>query len=142
MSTAIAILCKDMILNELRAGRMLGEIAPGLGVSAQAISQALIEDPEYREALKAQAAAMIWETKTMTWNAREAIDIARARECAKFAWRYAEATDPEKWAPKQTINSNVNAQVNVVTSERPRMSQEEWLKAHAIDGEATRVIDK
>ena len=101
--TAIAIIHKAEILEKVRAGMILREIAPEYGISPQAIHQAIGKDPEYREAMLDQAESMIEQAKVDTWEAREAIDIARAREVAKFAFRYAEAVNPAKWSPKREV---------------------------------------
>ncbi len=101
--TAVAVRYRDEILEQVRSGKILREIAPQYGVSPQAIHQGIQHDPEYREAMKTQAESMIGEAKEQTWAAREALDIARAREIARFAFRYAESVNPAVWGQKQEI---------------------------------------
>lgn len=106
MSTAVAVIHRDEIIKQIRDGKLLREVAQGYGVSKQAIHQYLKDDPEYKAAQLEQAESMIEEAKEVTWNAREALDIARAREMSKFAFRYAEAINPAKWSSKPDTSSN------------------------------------
>lgn len=101
--TAIAILHREEILTKLASGMILREIAAEYGITKQAISQVLQHDPDYAIALQHQADSMIQEAKVETWAAREPLDIARAREMTKFAFRYAESIDSERWSPKSNI---------------------------------------
>jgi hypothetical protein len=103
--TALALINRDDILQQLRDGKLLKEVAQSYGVSKQAIQQPLKDDPEYRAALLEQAESLIDETKEATWNAREALDIARAREMSKWAFRYAEAVNPARWSSKPDTSS-------------------------------------
>ena len=98
--TALAILKKDEILAKVRDGYILREIASELGISKQAIHQQLKDDPDYRAAKIEQAESMIGEAKEKTWAAKDAVDIAHAREVTKFAFRYAESVDSERWGLK------------------------------------------
>lgn len=98
--TALAIIHRDEILDQVRSGMILREIAQKLGITKQAIHQVIKDDPEYRAALKIQAAAMVDEAKELTWAAREGLDIARAREITKFAFRYAESMDAGTWGQR------------------------------------------
>ena len=99
--TAIALQRKAEILERVSQGSILREIAADLGVSKQAIHQALKDDPDYQAAKHEQAASMIEEAKIKTWAARDPIDIAHAREVTKFAFRYAESVDPARWGKVQ-----------------------------------------
>ena len=108
--TATAILYRDEIIAQVANGSILRDIAARYGVTKQALHQVLKKDPDYREALKDQSEALIEEAKEETWAAREALDIARAREISKYAFRYAESIDPARWAAKGNV---VNIQVNV-----------------------------
>lgn len=100
-STAIAVIHRDQILEYLREGKILREIAQIYGCSKQALHRYLKDDPEYHEAQREQAEAMIEEAKIETWSARDPVDIARAREVSKFAFRYAESINPERWSPRR-----------------------------------------
>lgn len=102
-SKAIAAIHRDAILERIRGGEILREIAPTYKVSGQAIWKVLKDDPEYREALKDQAESMVDEAKAALWAAREQVEIARAREMGRFAIRYAETVFKEKWSPHHTV---------------------------------------
>ena len=101
--TAVAILHRDEIIQRIREGAILREIAADLGIAKQSISAVLKDDPEYQAAHIDQVESMIEHAKVETWAAREPHDIARAREMAKFAFRYAEAVNPAKWSPKREV---------------------------------------
>ena len=103
MSQAVAVIHREEILERIRAGEILREIAPDFGVTKQALHKVLIDDPEYQVAKRIQAASMIEQAKVETWAAREQVDIARAREVSRFAFRYAESVDPGSWAPRSHV---------------------------------------
>lgn len=101
--TALAIQHRETILEQLASGRLLKQIAKDLGVSKQAIQAPLANDPEYKAALEAQADALIQDAMVETWEAREALDIARAREMRTAAFRYAESVDAKRWSVKHQV---------------------------------------
>ena len=103
MSQAVAAIHREEILERVRAGEILREIATDFGVTKQSLHRVLIDDPDYREAKRLQAASMIEQAKEETWAARETSDIARAREIARFAFRYAESVDAANWAPRSHV---------------------------------------
>jgi hypothetical protein len=129
-SQAIAIVHKEEILAKVRSGFLLREIAAEYGVTKQALHAPLRDDPDYRDAIVEQAESLIEDAKIETWAAREALDIARAREMAKFAFRYGEAVNPDKWAAQ----SKVSVTHTIDLGERLRRAKE-----RTIDGE--RVAD-
>lgn len=105
--TAIAVQHREEIIRRVANGEVLRDIAADLGCKKQAIHPYLRDDPEYIAALPQQALAMIEEAKTETWAAREPVDIARAREISRFAFRYAESIDPERWGQKREITLHI-----------------------------------
>lgn len=111
-STALAIIHKAEILDLVRQGYILREIAPQYGISPQAIHKAIGRDPEYRDAMLDQAAAMIEEAKTATWAATEQVDIARAREVTRFAFRYAESVDPARWGQRTEVRHGLTSDLS------------------------------
>jgi hypothetical protein len=114
MSTAIAIVHKQEILEQIAKGKLLKEVAAMFGVSKQAIWEPLKDDPDYRQAITLQCAALIEEAKQLTWAAREGLDIARAREISKWAFRYAESMDKGTWGQHgNSININANGPVSI-----------------------------
>jgi predicted transcriptional regulator len=103
----VALQHRQLILDRVSKGEILREIASDLGVTKQSLHRYLKDDPEYQEAKREQAAAMIEEAKVETWAAREPADIARAREIARFAFRYAESVDPQTWGQKRELTVTV-----------------------------------
>ena len=102
-SRAVAAVNKEDILTQVASGKLLKEIASQYGVSKQALHQVLKDDPDYRAAMKEQAAALVDQAKELTWAARDPVDIARAREITKFAFRYAESLDAGTWGQRQHV---------------------------------------
>lgn len=100
----VALQHRDAIIEAVRSGKVLREIAASLGVKKQSLHVHLVNDPEYRDALVEQADSMIDEAKEATWEAKEQTDIARAREITRFAFRYAESVNPAKWSPRQQVD--------------------------------------
>ena len=100
---------KTYILEQISKGKLLKEVAAEFNISKQAIWSVLKDDPDYRQAISNQVESLIEEAKDLTWAAREGLDIARAREITKFAFRYAESVHPEKWSPKGN-QLQINAQ--------------------------------
>lgn len=125
MSNAIAILRKDEILAKVRDGYILSEIAADLGISKQAISFQLKDDPEYQEAKKEQVESMIAECKKETWAASEPVDIARAREMTKFAFRYAESVDPARWGQRSQGGISTESMADLLLAVSSKMLREQ-----------------
>ena len=140
MSQAVAVQHREEILERVRAGEILREIATDFGVSKQALHKVLIDDPEYREAKRLQAASMIEQAKEKTWAASDPVDIAHAREVTKFAFRYAESVDAANWAPRQKIEHSgqvptmqilvVNAPQTVDAAVLPAMPADDLTKVN------------
>lgn len=101
--TAIAIQYRDDILADLRQGSLLGQVAKRYKVTKQALSLALANDPEYQAALKDQAASLVDQAMQATWDAREKLDIARARGMVDAAFRYAESRDFGTWGKRTHV---------------------------------------
>jgi len=98
--TALAILHKEEILNRVSQGERLSSIAISLGISKQAISSQLTNDPEYQAAYQSFHDARLDNAEGLLESATDQIDIARARELWKaYSWR-AERLD-RRYAAKQ-----------------------------------------
>ena len=98
--TAIALLRKSEIIERVSAGERLSSIASALGISKQAISAQLTNDPEFQAAYQSFHDARLDAAEGMLEAASEQIDIARARELWKaYSWR-AERLD-RRYAAKQ-----------------------------------------
>lgn len=135
--TAVAVRHREAILERVKGGEILAEIAPDYKVSKQALHQVLRDDPEYQVAKRIQAASMIDEAKIETWKAREPLDIARAREMTRFAFRYAESVDSANWGQKiQSLNINVQVSADELVG-----SAEDLLKSVAGRVQTQRTIE-
>ena len=98
--TALAILHKEEILNRVSQGERLSSIAISLGISKQAISSQLTNDPDYQAAYQSFHDARLDNAEGLLESATDQIDIARARELWKaYSWR-AERLD-RRYAAKQ-----------------------------------------
>ena len=118
--TAVAIQHRDEILKEISDGKLLRQIATQYGITKVAISQALGNDPDYQAALRSQADALIDEAMSETWEARDKVNIARARGMRDGAFRYAESIHSEKWSPKQEIKQTVTHRYEIDVSDVAR----------------------
>ena len=98
--TALAIIHKEEILNRVSQGERLSSIAISLGISKQAISSQLTNDPDYQAAYQSFHDARLDNAEGLLESAIDQIDIARARELWKaYSWR-AERLD-RRYAAKQ-----------------------------------------
>lgn len=98
--TSLAILHKEEILNRVSQGERLSSIAISLGISKQAISSQLTNDPDYQAAYQSFHDARLDNAEGLLESAIDQIDIARARELWKaYSWR-AERLD-RRYAAKQ-----------------------------------------
>ena len=111
-SRAVAVINRDAIIERVRNGEILRDIAKDYGVTKQSLHVILKNDPEYQAALPEQADAMVWEAKDAVWNAREQSDIARARGMTDWAFRYAAAVDPRYSRSGQQL-APLNIQINI-----------------------------
>lgn len=101
--TALAIIHKDSILEQIRAGVRLSEIGRALGISAPAISQVLTNDPEYQQALQSFHDSRLDKAEGLIEEAQDQLNLARAREVWKaYSWR-AERLD-RRYAAKQEVS--------------------------------------
>ena len=115
--TALALIHKDKIISDLHQGKYLKDIAIDLGVTKQALSQYLKDDPEYQTAReegvaeRLDKAAILLEQITLDANiriedAKQLLDLARIREIGlkRQEWR-AEREFPARWGgQKLSIN--------------------------------------
>lgn len=84
--TAIAIINKELILKHISAGNKLADL--NLGVSPQAISKSLKDDPDYQTAMIEYHASRLDQAEQMIADAIDQVDVARARALhSAYAWR-------------------------------------------------------
>lgn len=108
--TAIAILHRERIIEEVAKGRYLSEIARDLGLKGkgQSISDYLAHDPEYKEARVFGLEAKLVQRESDV-EAAHKDDVPRARELLSHArWR-AEREAREIWGkgPDVVINTGL-----------------------------------
>lgn len=131
--TALAIQRRDEIIAGLAEGKRLSDL--NLGVSRQAISKVLKDDPEYRSAIEAGFTARLDEAEKAIENAAEQVDVARAR--ARFqavAWR-AEREFPSRWGQKQEVATTHRYVIEV-----PSMAQDSTVWAQQVVADGSRVL--
>jgi predicted transcriptional regulator len=130
--TSLAVINKETILDQIRAGVRLSKIAADLGISKQAINNQLGSDPEYQAAYQAFHDARLDAAEQALESASEQIDIVRAREVWKaYSWR-AERLD-KRYASKQELSIEHINMSDAISKGRQR--------ARLIEGEASSVED-
>ncbi len=123
--TAVAIIHRDRIIQELAKGQRLSDIAPSLGVSTNALSKVLKTDPEYRNAIEAGFHVRLDIAERSIEEAVDQVDVARARtRFQSVAWR-AEREFPATWGAKQQVTVNQGVTVD-----------------EALDGMASALLDR
>lgn len=102
--TAIAILNRDLVLERIRSGDRLIDIAADLGLSSHAaIINALGNDPEYQDARKVAVETRMEKRESDLEVAGDSVTVARARELLSHArWR-AEREFPDKWGQRNHV---------------------------------------
>jgi len=101
--TAIAIIHRDAILEDIRAGKRLSDIAPKLGVSVNAVSKALKDDPDYREAMELSFERRLDAAEDAIQAAPEQVDVSRARAFHDaLKWR-AGVEVPQRWGQRNHL---------------------------------------
>lgn len=117
--TSIAILNKQSIIEQVAQGIRLADIAEQLGITRQAISLALTDDPEYQAAQLNHHAARIDKGERMMEDANDALSLARARELHKaYSWR-ASVEMARIWGNKQELNvNNYNVDMRGILADR------------------------
>lgn len=88
----------------LAEGALTKHIAQHLGISREALSRALTDDPEYQQAMREALDARMEQREEELEGAQDGITLARARELLSHArWR-AERLNPAKYgAQKQAV---------------------------------------
>ena len=102
--TAVALKHRDTVLQRIRSGERLIDIAKSLGLKDHsAIIHAFSDDPDYQEARKV-AVEVRMETREMQLEvADESVTVARARELLSHArWR-AEREFPDRWGQRNHV---------------------------------------
>lgn len=99
--TALAIIHKNEIIRQLAKGIRLDDM--GIGISHQAISRALKDDPEYKDAMISYHAARLDRSEQMIEDAEDSVAVARARAFNDAVrWR-ASREQRDTWGDRPTI---------------------------------------
>ena len=122
--TSLAILHKEEILNRVSQGERLSSIAISLGISKQAISSQLTNDPDYQAAYQSFHDARLDNAEGLLESAVDQIDVARARELWKaYSWR-AERLDRRYAAKQEASGQSITIVIAPTDSEGRIIDQE------------------
>lgn len=113
--TALALIHKDSITEQIAQGRYMKDIAADLGITPAAISQLLSKDPAYQAAREAGIETRLEKYQTDIDTAKDALNLARAREGFRAqAWR-AERECPKRWGVQRdaATSAPVAIQINI-----------------------------
>ena len=101
---ALASLDIQSALQRIAAGTLSKTIAAEYGVTKQSLRERLVAHPDYKEAIKDQAASLVEDaTEDCMKDVNEMPVIARARLKLEAAHKWARARDPDTWGDKQQI---------------------------------------
>lgn len=106
-----ASLDAQQIISRIEAGTSLRDLASELGISSSGLHAWLLrsEDPAYHEAVTAALAVRVAEADQRLDTAGDAVDIARAREQARFSRMDFERRRPALYGQRPTTAVQVNA---------------------------------
>ena len=101
---ALANLNVEAAIAEIASGALMHQIAARYGVGKSALRRKINYHPNYHEAIQSQAECLVDQTTSELMDvAADAVLIARARARVDGAHRWAQARDPARWAPRQSI---------------------------------------
>lgn len=102
--TSIALQHRDKIIESIAAGKILREIAAEFDITKQAISLALVNDPDYQAAIATRWQSKLDDGLQAIEDAVGDLDAVRAREAVlrRVEWR-AEREVPHRWASRQQV---------------------------------------
>jgi len=142
VQTSVAVLNRDDIIQRIRAGEKLTDIAQHYGyTNHSAIVNRLKNDPEYPIAREIGVEARMEARERELESADDSVTVARARELLGHArWR-AEREFPHRWGNKQQID--LTGAVNVehlvaLKAESLLESIRAPQQCEVIDGESTK----
>jgi transposase-like protein len=97
-------------LQQLYSGKSLRDIADQLGVSRQAVHAWMLReaDDKYHEAITAALVARVAHADELLETAAGAVDIARAREMARFARMDLERRRPHLYGQRPSTAVNIS----------------------------------
>jgi len=137
---SLALIHKDAFIQGMRRGKNLSTIAEelNLDISRQAISRALIDDPDYQAAKEEWHEARIEQAEARVLAAQENVDVTRARVYWQaVTWR-AEREYAQRWGQKQQVEHTNAPIINFVMGNAASHSES---KAPPITAEFSQVSD-
>tara|TARA_R110000868_G_scaffold139445_4_gene354276 strand:- start:6602 stop:7009 length:408 start_codon:yes stop_codon:yes gene_type:complete len=95
---------RQLIIDTLIKGEYVGKLAPQLGITPNAITNALSNDPEYRAAREIGIESRLEQKERDLEVAESGLCVSRARELlAHQRWRAA-VEAPERWGEKKQLH--------------------------------------
>jgi len=114
--TALAIIHKQTICDQLAQGMRLSEIASLLGITPAAISQQLVNDPDYTTAQVLFVEARMDKRESEMESAPDQLNVTRARELLLHSRWLAERLAPDKYGKDSQQVVNIAPVFNVIVS--------------------------
>lgn len=128
-STALAKLDADFLIDRISDGAFLRDLSKDTGIDKRRLSEYLRKHPDYASAKKTSIQVQIEDAQLALSLAREASDIARAREMFRAAaWR-AERECPDEWGQR----THVTVEHTGDLGERLRRARERTIEGEVID---------
>ena len=133
---ALATIDPKPLLEMIYSGKSLQDIASSIGVSKQAIHAWMLRESseKYHEAITAALVARVAEADERLAAATDAVDVARAREQARFFRMDLERRRPALYGQRQQITHEVGADLG----EMLRNANRRVLQKPSADGD---IID-
>ncbi len=136
--TALAILNRDEVIERIKAGQKLTDIAHSLGYKDHsAIVHRLKDDPEYPIAREIGVEARMEARESEMESATESVTVARARELLSHArWR-AEREFPHRWGNKTEVTHELGQSFEMLLADISAKRQANAVQQdRVIDGES------
>lgn len=145
----LATLDAQHVLDRIAAGEYVPAIAQEIGVSKQALAQALAryDRDSYLQARETAAEIRLDEAAMAIEKAEDVIDLARARERFRaVAWR-AEREHPQRWGQRTQVTHEVGPDLgDLLRDANKRVAQRQHAAlqspdkaSNALDGTAQRI---
>src|SRR3989337_1657635 len=113
--TALAIIHKQEIIEQVEQGMFLDDIARQLGITPAAISKQLKDDDDYIAAREAGVEARLEQQYRAITEAQSMTTISRGREGFRAASWFAEREFPQRWG-RDTRSSQTDTNLNTIST--------------------------
>jgi transposase-like protein len=99
----------EPFLRQIQSGKSLAQVAKQLKVSHQAIQTWMLREvgEQYHEAITSALVSRVVEADNMLRSAKDAVEVTRAREIARFARMDLERRRPALYGQRQQITHEV-----------------------------------